>query len=293
MRLRNEVQTDGRPLANGGSAVGADGTDPGVVTGRFLTAISTVVRVRAVKLYRLRIQPLPHVPALPCLDHEAMLHEGIAPHVAAYVEDLERAELHEVVLIPSRRRVEIDVASTWQEHTEDGQQRLIAALREHVPECAVSINDLSWLRGDRRVARACRAQVTLRDVLVGADLDEIDRALHRLRTIAALMEKQSRVASWSVRTVTGPFLAVAGFVVYRGLGQLAPEVGAATVRGLQALVVGAAGALFLYYGLKAVHLTEMANRVWKRASEYSLIVSERRRLKSTPVATSTRHARTQ
>ena len=134
VRLRNEVQTDGRPLANGGSAVGADGTDPGVVTGRFLTAISTVVRVRAVKLYRLRIQPLPHVPALPCLDHEAMLHEGIAPHVAAYVEDLERAELHEVVLIPSRRRVEIDVASTWQEHTEDGQQQLIAALREHVPE---------------------------------------------------------------------------------------------------------------------------------------------------------------
>ena len=32
----------------------------------------------------------------------------------------------------------------------------------------------------------------------------------------------------------------------------------------------------LDYGLKAVHLTEIANRVWKRASEYRLIIAERR-----------------
>jgi len=43
-------------------------------------------------------------------------------------------------------------------------------------------------------------------------------------------------------------------------------------------VVGVIGAFFLYYGLKAVQLTEMANRVWKRASEYRLILAERRRL---------------
>ena len=30
------------------------------------------------------------------------------------------------------------------------------------------------------------------------------------------------------------------------------------------------GAWFLYYGLKAVQLTGIANRVWKRAAEYSL-----------------------
>jgi hypothetical protein len=36
----------------------------------------------------------------------------------------------------------------------------------------------------------------------------------------------------------------------------------------------------LYGGLKAVHLTEMANRVWKRSAEYGLILSERRRLDS-------------
>ena len=27
---------------------------------------------------------------------------------------------------------------------------------------------------------------------------------------------------------------------------------------------------FLYYGLKAVQLTEMSNRVWKRTAEYTL-----------------------
>ena len=119
---------------------------------------------------------------------------------------------------------------------------------------------------------------TLRDVLLGDDFDRIDRALDRLRTIGGLMEKQSRVASWTVRTVTGPFLAVVGFLVYQGLGELAPEIGERAVTVLQGLVVGTAGTLFLYFGLKAVHLTEMANRVWKRASEYRLIIAERRRL---------------
>ena len=43
------------------------------------------------------------------------------------------------------------------------------------------------------------------------------------------------------------------------------------------------GAVFLYYGLKAVQLTGMSTRVWKRATEYSLILAERRRLLSTAV----------
>ena len=140
------------------------------------------------------------------------------------------------------------------------------------------VEGVSWLRGDRRVARACRAQVTLRDVLLGTDFDRMARGLERLQTVAALMEKQSRVASWSVRTVTGPFLAAVGFVVYQGLGRLAPALGEAAVNALPALVLGVAGAVFLYYGLRAVHLTEIANRVWKRAAEYGLIVAERRRL---------------
>ena len=246
---------------------------------QFFSDVSTFAHLLAVKLYRLQAAQVQMVPKIPCLDHEAMLHEGIAPHAAAYVEDRETGELHEIVLIPSRRRVEIDTASTLQEHTEGADVGLVARLHDMRPDLAYSVNKLSWLRGDRRVARACRAQVALRDVLLGADIDRVSAAIERLRTIAALMEKQSRVASWSVRTVTGPLLTVVGFLVYQGLERLAPEIGVGTVSTFQSLVVGLAGGLFLYFGLKAVHLTEIANRVWKRAAEYGLIVAERRKLR--------------
>ena len=82
------------------------------------------------------------------------------------------------------------------------------------------------------------------------------------------------------------FLAVMGFFVYQGLGALAPELGEGAVTLLQAVLVGAAGALVLYFGLKAVHLTEMANRVWKRAAEFGVILAERRRLGDRETATS-------
>lgn len=274
------------------ASVGSDLPDDCEACRLFFAGLADVTHVRAVKLYRVHVDLATPVPSLPCLDHEAMLHEGIAPHAAAYVEDRETGDLHEVVLIPSRHRVEIDIASTLHEHTDDGQRRLLERLRERFPDFTHAVNGLSWLRGDRRVARACRAQVTLRDVLLGDDFERIERALDRLRTIGGLMEKQSRVASWTVRTVTGPFLAVVGFLVYQGLGELAPEIGEGAVTVLQALVVGTTGSLFLYFGLKAVHLTEMANRVWKRASEYRLIIAERRRLtvgdQAPPKATSGR-----
>ena len=38
------------------------------------------------------------------------------------------------------------------------------------------------------------------------------------------------------------------------------------------------GCWFLYYGIKAVQLTDMGNRVWKRSAEYGLILAERKRL---------------
>ena len=259
--------------------------DACAVSSRFFAVLSSFARLRAVKLYRLHDDVAGVVPHVPCLDHEAVLHEAAAPLAAAYVEDPETGELHELVLFPSRRRIKVDPVSTLNEHTAAGQARLVARLRKRFPALTVSVDRVSWLRGDRRVARACRAQITLREVLLGTDLDRIGRGLERLRTVAALMEKHSRVASWSVRTVTGPFLAAVGFVVYWGLGRLVPEMGESTVNALQALVVGVVGGVFLYYGLRAVHLTETANQVWKRAAEYGLIVAERRRLAADGAAT--------
>jgi sulfite exporter TauE/SafE len=88
----------------------------------------------------------------------------------------------------------------------------------------------------------------------------------------------SRPAQWAVRTVTAPILASVGVVTYQVLGRFTGQLGEVGVSTLRYVVLGILGALFLYYGLKAVHLTEMANRVWKRAAEYNLIVAERQRL---------------
>ena len=242
----------------------------------FIDAFSDYALLHAVKLYRLSVDIAPNIPVLPCLDHEAMLHEDIAPHAAMYIEDRQTHGLHEVVYVPDRRRIEIDIVSTTDEHTTESHDHLIEWLGANFPDFEIRINGPSWIRGDRRVARACRAQIPLRDVLIGKNFEHLKAALNRLDTVSGLMEKQSRVASWSVRTVTGPLIALAGFGSYNVLGLLIQPIGESGVQGLRYLVVGGLGAIFLYLGLKAVHLTEMANRVWKRVSEYNLILAERR-----------------
>ena len=257
---------------------------PGAAWQQFLRAVSAFTRVRAVKSYRLPVPVPPGVPRLPCLDHEAMLHEDIAPHVSLYLEDVDGGGLHEVAWVPARRRIEVDVVSTSDEHGPESHARLLGRLADCFPDHEVRVSGPSWLRGDRRVARACRAQISLRDVLTGQDFEQLAAALRRLEAIGALMEKESRVASWSVRTVTGPLLALVGFVSYGALGLLTTLVGADWVQGLRYAVVGGAGGVFLYLGLKAVHLTEMANRVWKRSAEYGLILAERRRIAARPPA---------
>ncbi len=249
---------------------------------RFFDSLTELCVVRSVKLYRFRLDPVPRVPVLPCLDHEAMLHEGIPRHASAYVEERASGDIFEVLFVPSDSLVELDVVSTDGEHSPRSRERLIGQLQERFPNYTVRTNKPSLLRGDKRVTAACRAQISLREVLHSSDFGKLEGALERLHTIASLMEKESRVASWGVRTVTTPLLAAAGFLVFAIVGGMGASIGDSTVRVIQAVVVGALGALFLYYGMKAVHLTEMANRVWKRAAEYGLIVSERRRLTTNP-----------
>jgi hypothetical protein len=245
---------------------------------RVFETLSAFGRILAIKLYRLTPAAVRQVPVLPCLDHEAMLHEGIAPHAAAYVEESASGDLHELVCIPAKRRIEIDTVSTWGEQSSDSRARLLALLAQRLPEYRVRVDGPSWWRGERRVAEACRAQVSLRDVLIAADIAAVRARIDRLQTIGALMEKQSRVASWGVRTLTGPLLAGAGVATYLVLGGLSTALGEGGVTALRYTVITILGGAFLYYGLKAVQLTEMSNRVWKRTAEYNLILSERKRL---------------
>jgi uncharacterized membrane protein YuzA (DUF378 family) len=259
------------------SSTRAVGPGESIECRRFLDTLSGFATVRAVKLFRLTLQPPPPVPVLPCLDHEAMLHEEVAPHAAAYIED-EDGHLHEVVIAPDEQRITVDLVSTIGERAEGAHERLVQKLTAAWPAYAVKVHGPSWLKGELRVAKACRAQVSLRDVLTGPDLDRTKAAVDRLQTISSLMEKESRVASWAARTVMTPLIAVAGFVSYQLLGALALGPRFEWISSLRYVVIGLLGAYFLYYGLKAVQLTEMANRVWKRSAEYGLILNERRRL---------------
>ena len=247
---------------------------------RVLHDLSSFGSVLAIKLYRITLDPPPPVPILPCLDHEALLHEGVSPHIALYVQERMSGDIHEVVFTPVERRVEVDTFSTWGEGSAESLARLLAMVSQRFAGYRVRVNGPSWWRGDRRVAVSCRAQVTLRDVLLGTDIVRIKSGIERLQVIAALMEKQSRVASWGIRTVTGPLLAAAGVAVYLLFGILSVRIGESAVTALRYTLIGALGAWIVYYGLKAVQLTEMSNRVWKRTAEYNLILSERRRLGS-------------
>ncbi|MGE3507378.1 MAG: hypothetical protein AB7N65_00665 [Vicinamibacterales bacterium] len=242
----------------------------------FIDALNEFGAVLAVKLYRMQLPQAPDVPVLPCLDHEAMLHEGIAPHTAAYVKDA-NGDLHEAVFVPDAQRIDVEVASTIGECTSDSQVQFIGELRRRFPAYTVRLMRPSRLRGERRVMNACRAHVSLRDVLVGDNLDRTKSAVDRLQLISSLMEKQSRSASWATRTVMTPLVAVAGFLTYEILGTMAGSLSDAVISAIRYAVITVVGGIFLYYGVKAVQLTEMANRVWKRSAEYSLILNERRK----------------
>ena len=245
---------------------------------RLLDALADFGPILAIKLYRLARTNAPEVPIIPCLDHEAMLHEHIAAHAAAYVMETASGDLHEVVFIPGARRLEIDTVSTWGEHSPESRERLVKFLTDRMPDYGLRVTGPSQWGGDRRVANACLAQVSLRDVLLSPDTAAVRAGIERLQAVAGLMEKQSRVGSWGVRTATGPLLAAAGVVTYFILGEFSASVGENTLTALRYSVIGALGAAFLYYGLKAVQLTEMSNRVWKRTAEYNLILAERKRL---------------
>ena len=245
-----------------------------------LDALRAFGPIGSVKLYRVPLSLIPAVPIIPCLDHEAMLHQRVDPHASAYVQEHVSGDVHEVAFTPARRQIHIDTVSTLGEFSPESHARLLAWLTATFPAYRISVTHPAWWRGDRRVADACRAQISLRNVLLGEDMGAVEADIDRLRTIGALMEKQSRVASWAVRTVTTPILAAAGVLTYQVLGLFTARIGVGGVDSLRYGTLGALGALFLYYGLKAVQLTEMSNRVWKRSAEYTLILKERRNLRA-------------
>ena len=247
---------------------------------RFFDGLTDLCIVRSIKLFRFKLDPVPRVPVLPCLDHEAMLDDDTPRHAAAYVEDRQTGDILELVFVPAESLVEFDIVSAEEEHSIRTRDRLIADLQQRFPTYTIRTNKHSSFRGDKRVMRACRSQVSLREVLHSDDFARLDGALDKLKTVASLMEKESRVVSWLLQTAALPVAAVAAFLIFPILGSLTNTLGMGIVRLLQVSLVLALGSTFVFYSVRSVHLTEMANRVWKRATEYGLIVSERRRIQA-------------
>jgi hypothetical protein len=71
---------------------------------RAFEALNEFGPILSIKLYRITLDPPPPVPSIPCLDHEAMLHQRVAPHAAAYLQERATGDLHELTLIPDERR---------------------------------------------------------------------------------------------------------------------------------------------------------------------------------------------
>src|SRR5688500_2261011 len=103
-----------------------------------------------------------------------MLHEGIPRHASAYVEDRSSSDIHEILFVPSDSLIEFDVVSASDEHSTRSRDRLMAELTKRFPNYNVRTNKESWLRGDRRVMQACRAQVSLREILHSDDFDRLE-----------------------------------------------------------------------------------------------------------------------
>jgi hypothetical protein len=243
----------------------------------FITLLARDHELLAVKSYRVALRAPLELPIIPCLDHEATIHERTDPHISVYLRD-RRDALHELTYYPEQCRIVLPSDSTLGDYDERARRELHQRLVQLFPECRFTSQRLSWLRADRRVAQTTQAHAPLREVLLAPDLERIDEALRRLSVIATLIEKNSRVSSWSVRTAYSPLVAAFGLVLYLALHGAAGELLSASGRELTRYgLLAAFGALLVYFGLRAVHLTQIGARLWKRAEEYRLIVQSRRR----------------
>ena len=74
------------------------------------------------------------------------------------------------VFIPAQHRIEVDTVSTWGQYPPSRTSGCLATLAEPVPR-PIAYGSRGPCGGavKRRVAHACRAQVSLRDVLLGHD----------------------------------------------------------------------------------------------------------------------------
>ena len=244
----------------------------------FWAVLGLEYNVLGLKDYRTGVEPPPGVPVTPCLDHEAQITSTVPPHVGGYVQHRRTGRILGVVYTPLKRRVDVEEegrAAADLDELSELADYLSSRFRRH----RVRVHRLRAGSATLRARDAAEAHIELATVLTGDDPDAIVAALDRLAGISTLMEKESRVTSWGMRTAYAPLMAAVAFVLVMLFPGPLDDFSAYTAGdfarlGLLVLLGGA----FLYYGLKAVQLTKTATRLNKRIQEYRFITAARSRL---------------
>jgi hypothetical protein len=260
----------------------------------FVDVLNTQYNVLSLKTYRV---PLTlddrSIPITPCLSHEAQLHEHDLPHVGGYVQHRETGRLMGLVYVPLLRRIIVE-----EESPEAGQEiaEICTFLRLCFPEHDVRVARLRAYSAYVRARVVAEAHLPLIDVLTSDDHEPVQMHLSQLNGIAVLMEKESRVSSWGIRTAYAPLAAAMAFVLIL----LFPSTAAGVMEykwldWLRIILLLLFGGSFLYYGLKAVQLTKTATRLNKRIREYEFVLdwrarAERRAAASGPTGTPDEHS---
>jgi|GEM_PF-1619253 hypothetical protein len=250
----------------------------------FVDVLKTQYNVLSLKTYRI---PLTlddgSIPITPCLSHEAQLHEHDLPHVGGYVQHCETGRLMGLVYVPLMRRIIVEEESPDAEHE---ITEICTFLRLRFPEHDVRVARLRAYSAYVRARVVAEAHLPIIDVLTSDDYEPVQMHLSQLNGIAVLMEKESRVSSWGIRTAYAPLAAAVAFVLIL----LFPSKAAGVTEyewldWMRIVLLLLFGASFLYYGLKAVQLTKTATRLNKRIREYEFVLDWRARVQRRVTAT--------
>ncbi len=154
---------------------------------------------------------------------------------------------------------------------------MIDFLKERFPEHEVRVERLRRGSAFVRARDVAEAHLPLECVLCSTDELGIRKQLERLNGISQLMEKESRVTSWGMRTAYPPLIAAIAFLLVLAFPGDWNDVTSGSLGALARLAsIFAVGGAFLYYGLKAVQLTKSATRLAKRIREYDFILTARK-----------------
>lgn len=244
--------------------------EPALLAQLFCAVLQTKYNVLNLKDYRLDLHPPLGVPVTPCLDHEAQIHEHELPHLGGYVQHRETGQICGVVYLPVPRRI---IVEEEQLDSERELEELASFFRARYPDHDVKVQRLRRGSAYVRARDVAEAHVPLECVLAGEDQPSIQTHLDQLNGISTLMEKESRVTSWGMRTAYAPLMAAIAFLLVLAF----PDGGGAFQVGdwIRLGCLLAIGGAFLYYGLKAVQLTKTATRLNKRIQEYRFILAAR------------------